>query len=92
MDRPNKRRAASLKYYAGRDNAGGEHTVCAWCGEPTTITIPYGWKLVNDGKGASGQRAGVCLTHLREKVAESVEQAAQVGYDARPYMRQLTQI
>lgn len=91
LERPQSRRTASLAFYAARDAQGAELHRCAWCGAETTTTIPYDWTRVNDGKGASAKRAGVCTTHLRQRLTESLEQAAALGYDARPHVQSLVQ-
>jgi hypothetical protein len=91
FQRPESRRSASLAFYDKRDAKGAETHKCAWCGTGTQVTIPFGWERVNAGKGATAQRAGVCLEHLRPRLEESVRQAAALGYDALPHMKSLIQ-
>ena len=89
LQRPTARRAASLAYYEARDEQDIEQGPCAWCGEPTAATIPYQWRPAKGGIVA--QRASVCPDCRPRREAESVEQAAALGFDARPHLPVLSQ-
>ncbi len=87
LDRSAKRRQASLAYYAQRDKALVEDGPCAFCGTLTAHVIPYEWRPSE--KGITAQRALCCKACLKERLRESVLQAAKFGIDATPQLHDL---
>lgn len=79
--RPKNRFAAGLDYYKIRDATSPERHECAFCGADTPMSIPYRWE--RNASGIKGLRTGCCEDCYPQRSQESIDQAAELGEDAR---------